>query len=77
MFPDAESTRNFAIGMAILSVTGPAFATGRIVGSALEGVARNPEATNNIRMVMILGVAFAEALGILAAVIALMLTFGS
>lgn len=53
----------------------PALAIGRIVGSAMEALGRNPEAQPAIQTNMILGVAFAEAIAIYALVVAIMIGF--
>ncbi|CAI8052017.1 ATP synthase subunit c [Geodia barretti] len=41
----------------------------------MSAIGRNPEATGNIQTNMILGIAFAEALGIYALVAAIMIGF--
>lgn len=51
--------KGFAVGIAAL---GCAFAQGKIVASAVEGIARNPGATGQIFTPMLLGVAFVETL---------------
>lgn len=53
----------------------PALAIGIIVGKALEAIGRNPEASGKIQTVMILGIAFAEAIAIYSLVVALILRF--
>lgn len=53
-------------GLAMLGVIGPGIGIGILVGKALEGMARQPEASGMIRTNMFIGIAFAEALGILA-----------
>jgi len=53
----------------------PAIAIGLIVSKALEAIGRNPEAATKVQTVMILGVAFAEAIAIYALVVALILKF--
>jgi len=58
-----------------VGVFAPAIAVGMIGAAALGGIARNPEATSKIQTNMILAIAFAEALGIYALVIALILKF--
>jgi len=63
-----------ALTMAIGGI-GPALAIGLIVKTALEGIARNPEAGSQIQTAMILGVAFAEAIAIYSLVVALLLKF--
>lgn len=54
---------------------GPALGIGRIVGSAMEALGRNPEAQPAIQTNMILGVAFAEAIAIYALVVAILIGF--
>lgn len=53
----------------------PALAIGMIAGKAVEAMSRNPEASNDIRTAMTLGMAFAEAIAIYALVIALIIKF--
>ncbi|HCS79509.1 TPA: ATP synthase F0 subunit C [Patescibacteria group bacterium] len=53
----------------------PALAIGMIASKAVEAMARNPEASNDIRTAMTLGLAFAEAIAIYALVIALIIKF--
>ncbi len=53
----------------------PAIAIGLIVSKALEAIGRNPEAAAKVQTVMILGVAFAEAIAIYSLVVALILKF--
>ena len=54
---------------------GPAVAIGLIVAKALEAIGRNPEAAAKVQTIMILGVAFAEAIAIYSLVVALILKF--
>lgn len=54
---------------------GPALAIGRITAAALEAMGRNPDASSELRVNMILGIAFAEAIAIYALVIALIIRF--
>lgn len=58
-----------------LGAIGPAIGEGNAVGKALEGMARQPEATNNLRTNMILGCAITESTGIYSLVIALLMLF--
>jgi F-type H+-transporting ATPase subunit c len=48
----------------------PALAIGFIGRSAMEGIARNPEAKKEMNTPMLLGMAFAEAIAIYALIIA-------
>lgn len=52
----------FAIGLAALAGT---LSQGRTASAALEGIARNPQASGQIFVPMILGLAFIESLVIL------------
>ena len=63
-----------AVGLAAsLGFLGPALAIGLIGYSALQGIARNPEASGPIMTNMILVTAFAEAIGIYALIVAIIL----
>ncbi len=65
-----------AAGIAMsLGGLGPAIAIGNLVGKAMEALGRNPEAQPVIQTNMILGLAFAEAIGIYALVTAVMIGF--
>jgi F-type H+-transporting ATPase subunit c len=71
-----EGIRFIAAGMAMgLGAFGPALAIGNLVGKAMEALGRNPEAQPAIQTNMILGLAFAEAIGIYALVVAVMIGF--
>lgn len=73
---DIDSIRLLATAIAIgAGVFGPGLAVGMIGASALKGISRNPEATSKIQTNMILAIAFAEALGIYALVISLIIKF--
>ena len=58
-----------------IGAIGPAIGEGNAVGKALEGMARQPEATGTRRTNMILGCAITESTGIYSLVIALLLLF--
>jgi len=65
-----------AVALAIgLGAIGPGIGVGLIGGKATEAIGRNPEAAGKIQAVMILAIAFAEAIAIYALVIALILQF--
>jgi F-type H+-transporting ATPase subunit c len=59
-----------AIGLAAL---GTGIGIGLLAAKSVEGVARQPEAAGQIQKIMILGIAFIEALCLYALLIALML----
>ena len=58
-----------------LGAFGPALAIGNLAGRAMDALGRNPEAQPVIQTNMILGLAFAEAIGIYALVVAIMIGF--
>ena len=58
-----------------IGAIGPALGEGNAVGKALEGMARQPEATGTLRTNMILGCAITESTGIYSLVVALLLLF--
>lgn len=73
---DEASIRLIMTGLTVAIGGGmPALAIGSLVGKALEAIGRNPEAANEIRTSMILGVAFAEAIAIYSLVIGLIIKF--
>lgn len=63
-----------AIAIAIGAI-GPALGIGWLAGKAMEALGRNPEAADSIRQNMILAIAFAEAIGIYALVVAIIILF--
>ena len=56
-----------------IGAIGPAIGEGNAVGKALEGMARQPEAADNLRVNMILGCAITESTGIYALVTAILI----
>ncbi|MFH1651444.1 MAG: ATP synthase F0 subunit C [Chloroflexota bacterium] len=73
---DPASMKLLAVGLAAsLGFLGPALGIGLIGYSALQGIARNPEASGPILTNMILVTAFAEAIGIYALVVSIILVF--
>ena len=63
-----------AIAMGIGSL-GPGIGIGMLGGRAMEALGRNPEAAGAIQTNMILAIAFAEAIGIYALVVAILIGF--
>ena len=65
-----------AIGFGVpVAVIGGALGQGKAAGSALEGIARQPEAAGKIQTAMIIGLALIESLVIYALLISLILLF--
>ena len=58
-----------------IGAIGPAFGEGNAVGHALDGMARQPDSTNDLRTNMILGCAITETTGIYSLLIAFLILF--
>jgi F-type H+-transporting ATPase subunit c len=73
---DAETAARLAagLGMAVATV-GPGIGIGLMTGRTSEAIARQPEASGDIRTAFIIGLALAEALALYAFVIAIILLF--
>lgn len=73
---EIESARLIAMAIAAgVGVLGPAIGIGLIGGNAMQAIGRNPEASGKVVSNMILAIVFAEALGILALVVAFIIRF--
>jgi len=79
---DGEGLWKFYIAMALaagfgiaLAAAATSFAMSKALTAALEGTARNPEASGKIMTSMIIGMALIEALCIYALVICLIISF--
>lgn len=71
---DPQAAKLLAAGLAIgLGLLGPGLGIGLLGSSAMQALGRNPEAKSAIQTNMILAIAFAEALGIYALVVAIIL----
>ena len=58
-----------------LAAIGPGIGIGLIFGSAIEAMARQPEAAGMVRTTMFLGVAFTEALALIGFVVVILLKY--
>ena len=58
-----------------LAAIGAGIGIGTLAGSALEGMARQPEASGNIRTNMLIAAALVEGVALLAQVICIILAF--
>lgn len=73
---DIDSIRILAVAGAIaLGTIFPAISIGWIGSNAVKSIGRNPEAASKVQTMAILAIAFAEAIGIYALVIALIIKF--
>ena len=71
---DAEAVRLLAAGLAIgLGAIGPGIGIGILGYGAMQGLARNPEARGPIQTNMMIAIALAEAIGIYALIVAIIL----
>jgi F-type H+-transporting ATPase subunit c len=74
----ADNTKGLiAIGAALaigLAALGGGLGQGRAAASALDGIARNPQASGKVFTPMIVGLAFIESLVIYGLIIAILLT---
>lgn len=73
---EAESFKYFGIGLATLGMLGSAIGVGNIFGNFLAGALRNPSAAAGQVGNLFVGAALAEALGILAFVLGVLMIFG-
>ena len=71
----AVGLKAIGAGLAMLGAIGAGAGIGILVGGAVQGIARNPDAGGDIQTNMILGIAFAEAVAIYALVVALIILF--
>lgn len=68
----------FAAAMAVaIGSIGPALAEGRAVASAMDAIARQPEAAGTISRTLFVGLAMIETMAIYCLVIALLLLFAN
>lgn len=77
--PSADSglsAKAIAAAIAIAAAAGAgAIAMGMAIGKSVEGISRQPEATNNIRTVLMLGLVFIETAIIYALIVAILVVF--
>lgn len=73
---DSESVQLLASALAIaVGAAAPGLSLGMIGSKAMEALGRNPEAADKIFTPLILSLAFTEAIGIYALVVALIIKF--
>jgi F-type H+-transporting ATPase subunit c len=75
---DILSVSVITAGVAIaIGTLGPGIGQGMAVSGAMQGIARQPEASNTIGTNLIIGLAFIESLTIYALVVSLLLLFAN
>ena len=73
---EPETAAKLAAGIAMgVGAIGPGIGIGIAVRGAMEAIGRNPEAANEIRNTLIIGVGLAEAIAIYSLLIAILLIF--
>lgn len=73
---DPQAVKDIGMALAMgLGAIGPGIGIGIIGGKSAEAIGRNPDASAKIQTIMILTVAFAEAVAIYALVVALIVKF--
>ena len=73
---DAEAIKMLAAGLCMgLGALGPGIGIGILGYGAMQGLARNPEARGPIMTNMLIAIAMAEAIGIYALIVAIILAF--
>jgi len=71
---ETEAVRMLAAGLAMgLGAIGPGIGIGILGYGAMQALGRNPEARGAIMTNMILAIAFAEAIGIYALIVAILI----
>ncbi len=72
---EMEAIKFIGVGLTSLGMLGAAFGVGNIFSTMLDGIARNPEAEDKLKKYVYTGAALAEAMGLFAFVLALLLIF--
>ena len=72
---ELQALKYIAVGFMAFAFTGTAIAVASIFKSAFEGISRNPSAEEKISKYLFAGAALAEAMGLFALVICLLLLF--
>jgi F-type H+-transporting ATPase subunit c len=73
---DIQAYKYIAVGLLGVALGGAAIGVGRIFGSALEAISRNPSAEDKVSKYMFIGAGLAEAMGLFALVVIFLLMFG-
>ena len=73
---DAQAAKLLGAGLAAIGIGAAAVGVGNVFAVFLQGALRNPEAADSQQGHLFIGFAVTEALGLIAAVVALALAFG-
>jgi len=72
---DLEALKFIGVGLSSIAMFGAAMSIGNIFAALLNGIARNPSVENKLTKAAFIGSALAEAMGLFAFLIALLLLF--
>ena len=72
---DVAAAKLLGAGIAMIGTIGAGLGIGVLVNGAVQGIARNPDASGAVQTNMILGIAFAGAVAIYCLVVALLILF--
>lgn len=70
-----ESAKLIGAGLSMIGTIGAGAGIGIVVSGALQGMSRNPALSGDLQTVMILGIAFSEAVAIYCLVMAMLILF--
>lgn len=72
---DLSALKFIAVGLMSLGMLGAAIGVSNIFSSLINSIARNPSATDQMQRMAFIGAGLAEAMGLFAFVIAMLLIF--
>ena len=72
---ELEALKYIGVGLSSIAMLGSAIGIGNIFASLLNGIARNPSAEEKLMKGAFIGASLAEAMGLFAFLIALLLIF--
>jgi F-type H+-transporting ATPase subunit c len=72
---DLEALKYIGVGMTSIAMFGAAWGVGIIFSALINGIARNPSAEQQLMKSAFLGAGLAEAMGLFAFLIALLMLF--
>ncbi len=72
---ELEALKYVGVGLLAIAMMGAAIGVGNVFNGVTQGISRNPSAGKQIQAAGIIGAGLAEALGILAFVVMLLILF--
>jgi F-type H+-transporting ATPase subunit c len=72
---EAEALKFIGMGLTTIGMLGAALGVGQIFVAVVNGIARNPSTQDQLAKYGLIGAAFAEAMGLFALVIALIIMY--